>query len=110
MDAVDLGVLIFVVGVVVDDNGLDGVVVDEFSGVIVTIALFSLRLNLGGVVLEGFGERNLDLSCGLGVVKLIEGEEEESREDEEGDLARVLEGGVDATRVLGGGIVSFFKG
>jgi len=116
--------LVLGVGVVVEGFGLDGVVVDDCSGVVaVIIALLLLRVNLGGVVIEGSKTRNLDLACGLGVVRLIEGEEDDSRDEFEGDRERVcagaifLEGGVmvDATRVLscggcgGGDMISFFK-
>ncbi|KAF8801493.1 hypothetical protein BYT27DRAFT_7216149 [Phlegmacium glaucopus] len=105
---------VVLLGVVMDDKegfDLDGVVVDDCSGVAVIIALLLLRVNFGGVVIEEFKGRSLDLACGLGLVRLIEGEEDDRRDEFEGDRegvsagAVLLEGGVmamgvDATRVL----------
>jgi len=51
----------------------------------VVILMIVLLINLGGVVIERFKARNVDLAWGLGVVRLIESEEDDSRDEFEGD-------------------------
>lgn len=82
--------IIFLVGVVEEDNDgfhLDGVVVEECC---------MLRVNLGGVI----EECNFILVCGLGLVRLMEGEFEE--DDDRERVGVLLD--MDTTRVdLGAG-------
>jgi len=51
----------------------------------VVILMIVLLVNLGGVTIESFKARNVDLAWRLGVVRLIESEEGDSRDEFEGD-------------------------